>query len=248
MSAGVTNSAIMEEHRDSLAAARAVLPPAFLDYEESEEEESEVEDPINCQDSPTWNRTGTQNDNRNCVWVGKKTIAKTETRCNKDGALGNCTNTCHDQCPDSVNWGGVYGEIDCQNNSTWTRDGTQDDDRDCDWVGKGTIEKTQKRCTMYDAMVNCPNTCHVQCPDSVNWGGDEEIDCQNDDDWTRDGTPDDYRDCEWVKNKPEKTQDRCQMYDAMVNCPGICREQCPGSVNFPSSIPSGAPTMTPTTM
>jgi len=70
--------------------------------------EEEDEEPILCQDNSEWTRrTSNQGNNyMNCDWVGKKSPETTKHRCRMNDALENCPGTCHEQCPDSVNWVG----------------------------------------------------------------------------------------------------------------------------------------------
>merc|ERR1712194_749570 len=63
-------------------------------------------------------------------------------------------------------------EIDCQDNSEWTRDTIQGDYMNCVWVGKRSEERTKNRCKRDDAMENCPGTCNAQCQGSVNYVGE----------------------------------------------------------------------------
>merc|ERR1712194_880674 len=63
-------------------------------------------------------------------------------------------------------------EIDCQDNSEWTRDTIQGDYMNCVWVGKRSEERTKNRCERDDAMENCPGTCNAQCQGSVNYVGE----------------------------------------------------------------------------
>merc|ERR1712194_830654 len=63
-------------------------------------------------------------------------------------------------------------EIDCQDNSEWTRDTIQGDYMNCVWVGKRSEERTKNRCKRDDAMENCPGTCNALCQGSVNYVGE----------------------------------------------------------------------------
>jgi len=63
-------------------------------------------------------------------------------------------------------------EIDCQDNSEWTRNTIQGDYMNCIWVGKRSEERTKNRCKRDDAMENCPGTCNAQCQGSVNYVGE----------------------------------------------------------------------------
>lgn len=147
----------------------------------------------------------------------------------------------------------VEEQINCQNNSTWTRESNPSSYKTCVWVSQ---KNPQNRCEKVDAKENCPKTCNDNCEDSVNYGGveaepeDEEPSaCEDSSTWTRESNPSNSKNCDWVEARTtEKTKKRCKKDDAMENCPNTCNDQCPDSVNFPSSIPSGAPTKMPTTM